>query len=220
MRPPFGIHHAKTGGRTATSAQFEPLFMTHPLSSRVCLSMDTPRRDVAGHTLSNSCKKKGNLGHGRSWKVHYPGQCWPRVPLRTSSRLRRRSTRRATKTCCARTAIRGRSRPAVLTLSSNKTGPVPLELCLVRCSVKLWRGPRFPDVSPNDYALWGLWESLVAQENPMDATTPRAAIVKTHAKITGDQIKRMIWHFHASPSPLPSCRRRLLRCFTDCVELV
>ena len=43
--------------------------------------------------------------------------------LGTSSRLRRRSTLRATKTCCARTTIRGRRRSAVLTLSSNRTGP-------------------------------------------------------------------------------------------------
>ena len=49
-----------------------------------------------------------------------------------------------------------------------------------------------PEFSPNDYALLGLWESLVAQENPTDATTLRAAIIKTHAKITGEQIKRMI----------------------------
>ena len=52
-----------------------------------------------------------------------------------------------------------------------------------------------PRLSPNDYALRSSWESPVAQENPTDATTLRAAIIKTHAKITSDQIKRMIWHF-------------------------
>ena len=52
-----------------------------------------------------------------------------------------------------------------------------------------------PDSSPNEYDLLGKWESLVAQENPTDATTLRAAIIKTDAKITCDQIKRMIWHF-------------------------
>ena len=52
-----------------------------------------------------------------------------------------------------------------------------------------------PELSPNDYALWGEWESLVVQENPTDATTLRAAIIKTHAKITGDQIKHMVRHF-------------------------
>ena len=35
-----------------------------------------------------------------------------------------------------------------------------------------------PDLSPNDNALWGLWESLVVQENPTDATTLRAAITR------------------------------------------
>ena len=52
-----------------------------------------------------------------------------------------------------------------------------------------------PDLSPNDTALWGFRGSLVAQENPTDATTLRAAIIKTHAKITSEQIKRMIWPF-------------------------
>ena len=62
--------------------------------------------------------------------------------------------------------------------------------------MKLWCGPALsPDLSPNDSALWSLWESLVAQENPTDATTLRAAIIKTHAKITGDQLKHMIRHF-------------------------
>ena len=32
-----------------------------------------------------------------------------------------------------------------------------------------------PDLSPNDYALWSSRESLVAQENPADATTLRPA---------------------------------------------
>ena len=57
-----------------------------------------------------------------------------------------------------------------------------------------WPAPS-PDLSPNFHALWVLWESLIAQENPTDATTLRAAIIKTHAKITGDQIQRMTWHF-------------------------
>ena len=52
-----------------------------------------------------------------------------------------------------------------------------------------------PDLSPNGCALWSLWESLVAQENPTDATTLRAAIIKSHEKITSDLIKRMILHF-------------------------
>ena len=33
------------------------------------------------------------------------------------------------------------------------------------------------------------------QQHPTDATTLRATIIKTHAKITCDQVKRMPWHF-------------------------
>ena len=35
------------------------MFPDTSLPGRVHLSMDTPRRDLAGHTLSNPCKKKG-----------------------------------------------------------------------------------------------------------------------------------------------------------------
>ena len=92
--------------------------------------MNTPRRDVAGHTLSNLCKKKG------ASIMVAAGLC---VDLHgVDSTLRYR-------TCCARITIRGRRRAAVLPLSSSRTGPclkelVALALCLVRCSVKLWRG--------------------------------------------------------------------------------
>ena len=71
-----------------------------------------------------------------------------------------------------------------------------LVLCLVRCSVKLWCGPLSGPICLQTTTRCGVCGSLVvAQENPTDATTLRAAIIKTHAKITGDQIKSMIGHF-------------------------
>ena len=62
IRPSFiGIHHVKTGN--PPSAQCWATLHDTSVSGRVSLSMDTPRRDVAGHTLSKECKKQAP----RSW---------------------------------------------------------------------------------------------------------------------------------------------------------
>ena len=69
-------------------------------------------------------------------------------------------------------------------------------------------------VFPNDNALWGSWESLVAQENPTDATT------RTRSRHQDprdghwwpDQAHDLA--LHGSLSPLLCYRRRLHRCFT------
>ena len=57
--------------------------------------------------------------------------------------------------------------------------------------MKLWCGPLSRPICPQTTTLCGVYGSLVAT----DATTLRAAIIKKHEKITGDQIKRMILHF-------------------------
>ena len=51
-----------------------------------------------------------------------------------------------------------------------------------------------PDFTRNDCAFWGC-TGVCWRTSSADATTLRAAIIKIHAKITGDQIKRTIWHF-------------------------
>ena len=98
----------------------------------------------------------------RSWSQLACALAWTVLAtcsLRTSSRLRRRSTLRATKT---RTTIRGRRRSAVLTLSSNRTGPqlVPLVLCLGRCSVKLLCGRSLARFVPKRQRFCGVYGSL------------------------------------------------------------
>ena len=112
---------------------------------------------------------------------------------RSSYRLRRRSTQRASRTCCARTTSRGRRRSAEVALSSSRTGlrlaqVVPLVLCLVRWSVKL-------RLSKLTTLCESSGEALVAKATSTDDTTLRAAIIKTHAKISGDEVKCTIPHF-------------------------
>ena len=149
--------------------------------------MDTPLRAVARHALSNPCKKKGaslivagGLCFGLDGVGHVFPPCFipPETKIhaaRCQDMLRSYYDPRAKTFCGADAVFQQGGAP-------SHTARTPL----VRCSVKLWRGPRSrPILSPDDCALWGSWESLVAQENPTDATTPHAAIINTH----------MMWHF-------------------------
>ena len=111
--------------------------------------MDTPRRDVAGHTLSNPCKKKG-----ASFMV-----------------------------------------AAGLCVGLDGVGHV-FPPCFIPPGAKI-NAARYQDMLRSYYDPWAktfcgadavrttralLWDMF-------------AAIIKTHAKISGDQIKHMIRHF-------------------------
>ena len=135
-------------------------------------------------TLSNPCKKKGAsimVAAGLCIGLDGVGHVFPR----TSSRLAKINAARYqdmlrsyydpwAKTFCGADAV-----------FQQDGAPLMFRETLVWPALS-------PDLSPNGYALCGLWESL---ENPTDATTLRAAIIKTHANITSDQIKHMIQHF-------------------------
>ena len=131
---------------------FEPHLMTHPSQ----VGSTSPWTLFAAMLLETRCRAVARRRAPRTWSQLTCALAWTVLAtcsLRTSSLLRRRSTRRATRTCCARTTIRGRRRSAVLTLSSHKTDLhltqlVPLVLCLVRCPVKLWRGPLSRPICP------------------------------------------------------------------------
>ena len=74
IRPLLQDTTCENGEETPCYPNVEPPFMTHPSEVGFYLSMDTPRRDV------KPLQEEGRLDHGRSWPVHWPGRCWPRVP--------------------------------------------------------------------------------------------------------------------------------------------
>ena len=147
----------------------------------------------------------------RSWSQLACALAWTVLAtcsLHTSSHLRRRSTLRSyhdplAKTLSGADAVFQDGAPS---LTARTTRSLLGEMLR---ETQAWPALS-PDFAPNDCAFWSVWESLVAQKNPTDATTLRAAIIKTNAKITGDQIRRMIWPF--ASALLPTAATFLLHC--------
>ena len=127
--------------------------------------MDTPRRDVAGHTLSNPCKKKGAsimVAAGLCIGLDGVGHIFSPYFIPPETKI---NTARYQDMLRSYYGPWRRRRSAVLTLSSNRTGPnltqlVPLVFCLVRCSVKLWCGQLSRPICPRTTALGGVCGSL------------------------------------------------------------
>ena len=178
--------------------------MTHPSQ----VGSTSTGTILAAMLLDTHCRTLGRRIALRSWSQLACALAWTvfaTCSLRTSSRLSPRSTQRATKTCSARTAIRGRRRSAVLTLPSNRTGLhltqlVPLVLCLVRCSVKLWRGPLSRPICPQMTTLCGRGgEEVTRVSLRQGEPNGRHDATRSHDQDSRedhrDQIKRMIWHF-------------------------
>ena len=187
---------------------FEPLFTTRPPE----VGSTSPWTLLAAMMLDTRCRTLARRRAPRSWSqlalsigLDGVGHVFPPyfIPSETKinaaryqDMLRSYYDPKAKTFCCADTVFQQDGAPS----HTSRTTRVLLGEMFRETLV--WPALS-PDLSPNDYALWSLWESLVAQENPTDATTLRAAIIKTHEKITGDQIKRMILHF----------TRRLRLCF-------
>ena len=162
--------------------------------------MDTTCRDVAGHTLSNLCKKQSAsimVAAGLCSGLDGVGHVIPPYFVPPESKVN------ANTFCGADALFQQDAAPS----HTARTSRALLG--------EIWHALSRPIFPIRLCFFGGLWESLVAQENPKDATTPRAAIIKTHVRITSDQIKRVMWHTSRvafASALLPTAATSLLHC--------